>query len=81
VRALGAAGLARRTRIVVLMVPTWPEFGFREGVARLRPGTGLAGADGNRRYRAGWADEGEGRYWAAGDGNSGLTESRREKTE
>jgi len=61
VRALGAAGLARRTRIVVLMVPTWPEFGFREGVARLRPGTGLAGADGNRRYRAGWADEGEGR--------------------
>ena len=54
--------LAWRTRIVVLMVPTWPESGFREGVARLRGrGTGLAGADGNRRYRAGWADEGEGR--------------------
>jgi hypothetical protein len=46
--------LVRYTRIVVLMVPTWPEFGFREGVARLR-GRGLAGAgaDGNRRYRAG----------------------------
>ena len=28
--------LAWRTRIVVLMVPTWPESGFREGVARLR---------------------------------------------
>ena len=25
--------LARRTRIVVLMVPTWPGSGFREGVA------------------------------------------------
>jgi hypothetical protein len=23
--------LARRTRIVMLMVPTWPESGFREG--------------------------------------------------
>jgi hypothetical protein len=28
--------LAWRTRIVVLMVPTWPESAFREGVARLR---------------------------------------------
>ena len=74
--------LARRTRIMVLMVPTWPESGFREGVARLRGrGTGLAGADGNWRYRAGWADEARAGYWAAGDGNSGLTESRREKTE
>jgi len=48
-----ALQLARRTRIVVLMVPTWPESGFREGVARLR-GQELAGADAdaNRRYRA-----------------------------
>ena len=77
-----ALQLARRTRIVVLMVPTWPESGFREGVARLR-GRGLAGVGrtatgatgriGPARARAG--------YWAAGDGNSGLTESRREKTE
>jgi hypothetical protein len=29
--------LARRTRSVMLMVPTWPESGFREGAARLRP--------------------------------------------
>jgi hypothetical protein len=28
--------LARHTRIVVLMMPTWPESGFREGVARLQ---------------------------------------------
>jgi len=42
--------LARRTWFVVLMMPTWPESGFREGVARLR-GQGLAwaGADGNGR--------------------------------
>ena len=74
--------LARRTRIVVLMVPTWPEPGFREGVARLRgrglawrarTATGATGRVGPTRARAG--------YWAAGDGNSGLTESRREKTE
>jgi hypothetical protein len=35
-RGFMAFQLARRTRIVVLMTPTWPEFGFREGVARLR---------------------------------------------
>jgi hypothetical protein len=42
--------LARRTWFMVLTVPTWPESGFREGVARLR-GQGLAwaGADGNGR--------------------------------
>jgi hypothetical protein len=28
--------LARRTRSVMLMVPAWPESGFREGAARLR---------------------------------------------
>jgi hypothetical protein len=28
--------LARRARIVMLMVPAWPESGFREGAARLR---------------------------------------------
>ena len=56
-----ALQLARHSRIVVLMVPTWPESGFREGVVRLR-GRGLAGvADGNWRYRADWAGEGEGR--------------------
>jgi len=42
-----ALQLARRTRIVVLMVPTWPESGFREGVARLR-GRGLAGRRGRQ---------------------------------
>jgi hypothetical protein len=51
VRALGAMWiargfmpfqLARRTGIMVLMVPTWLESGFREGVARLR-GRGPAG--------------------------------------
>ena len=73
--------LAWRTRIVVLMVPTWPGSGFREGVAGCGAGTGRAGADGNWRYRAGWADEARAGYWAAWDGNSGLTESRREKTE
>jgi hypothetical protein len=26
----------RRTRSVMLMVPAWPESGFREGAARLR---------------------------------------------
>jgi hypothetical protein len=31
--------LARRTRIVMLMVPAWPESGFREGVARHRATT------------------------------------------
>ena len=42
--------LVRYTLIVVLMVPTWPESGFQEGVARLR-GQRLAGAgaDGNGR--------------------------------
>jgi hypothetical protein len=29
--------LVRRTRTVVLMVPAWPESGFRERIARLRP--------------------------------------------
>ena len=29
--------LARRTRSVMLMVQAWPESGFREGAARLRP--------------------------------------------
>jgi hypothetical protein len=28
--------LTRRTRIVVLMMPTWPESGFRQGVAWLQ---------------------------------------------
>src|SRR5689334_25447994 len=42
--------LARRTGIVVLLVPTWPESGFREGVARLR-GRGLAGAGVRQRAR------------------------------
>ena len=27
--------LTRRARIVVLMMPTWPESGFRQGAARL----------------------------------------------
>ena len=77
-----ALQLARRTRIVVLMVPTWPESGFREGVARLR-GRGLAGRRGRQLALPGRVGPTGARagYWAAGDGNSGLTESRREKTE
>ena|SRR5690348_17814155 len=39
--------LARRTWFVVLMVPTWPESGFREGVARLRGARHRDGGDGN----------------------------------
>jgi hypothetical protein len=35
-RGFMAFQLARHTRIVVLMMPTWPESGFREGVARLQ---------------------------------------------
>ena len=44
------------------MVPTWPESGFREGVARLR-GRGLAGVGrtATGATGAGWADGGEGR--------------------
>ena len=77
-----ALQLARHSRIVVLMVPTWPESGFREGVARLR-GRGLAGAgaDGNWRYRAGGPTRRGPGIGQPGDENSGLTESRREKTE
>jgi hypothetical protein len=29
--------LARRTQSVMLMMPTWPESGFRDGAAWLRP--------------------------------------------
>ena len=35
-RGFMAFQLSRRTRIVVLMMPTWPESGFREGAARLQ---------------------------------------------
>ena len=54
--------LAQRTRIVVLMVPTWPESGFREDVARRgagdRPGRARTATGATGR---GEADEGEGR--------------------
>jgi len=109
--------LAWRTWFMVLTVSTWPESGFREGVARLR-GQGLAGAgvDGNGRVVDGvdvvGDADGAGHAGRCGgargarvtlalggalpgglrqtrararaghrDGNSGLTESRREKTE
>ena len=76
--------LARSTRIVVLIVPTWPESGFREGVARLR-GRGLAraGADGQRRVVDGVSvvvsADGAGRGWqgrrsARGESNGRLGE-------
>jgi hypothetical protein len=54
-RGFIAFQLARRARIVVLMVPMWPESGFPE---KCRSAAGRSG-----------------------DGNSGLTEGRREKTE
>ena len=34
-RGFMAFQLTRRARIVVLMMPTWPESGFRQGAARL----------------------------------------------
>ena len=68
-----ALQLARHNRIVVLMVPTWPESGFRKGAAWLR-GRGSAGR----------ARTATGELRMGGDVGRrcpGLTESRREKTE
>ena len=84
-RGFMAFQLARSTRIVVLIVPTWPESGFREGVARLR-GRGLAraGADGQGRVVEGVrvvvGADGAGHGWlgrrsARGESNGRLGES------
>jgi hypothetical protein len=37
IRGFMAFQLARRTRGVMVMVRAWPESGFRDGIARLRP--------------------------------------------
>jgi hypothetical protein len=37
IRGFMAFQLVRRTRSVMLTVPAWPEFGIRDGAARLRP--------------------------------------------
>ena len=71
--------LARRTPIVVLMVPTWPESGFREYVARRGAGIGrggrgrqpaLLGGVRQTRARAGYWD-GRGREFGINGESSG----------
>jgi hypothetical protein len=50
IRGFMAFWLVRRIRAVMLMVLAWPESGFREGVARLRPLTKRARTEGSTPF-------------------------------